>query len=460
MDYRWLDPGLHQRASMKIAHLAAAAITLSLSMPAHANLGDPLPGLSRDELNYFNAGLGRFTEVDSVLGTEPGAPGLGLGPRFNLNSCVGCHGFPAVGGSSSPRNPMIAVATEYGAKNTIPYFVRAEGPSIEARFKYFPDGTRDGGVHNNFVITGRKDASGCEIKQPDFIKEASTGNISFRIVTPLFGDGLIDELQDSVILANRYANESEKRALGISGHENRSANDGTISKFGWKAQNKSITIFGGEAYNVEQGVTNDLFPTERSEAPGCALNPTPEDHVNLGAALPTDAMSDVQGFTQFIRYLAPPPVITPLPASAQRGAALFSRVGCVLCHTATLMTGNTLSPALSRKPVNLYSDLLVHHMGAYLADDIIQGLAGPDEFRTAPLWGVGRRLFFLHDGRATDLITAIEDHARRPDEGKNATLRLLSVDTGGESEADDVIRNFNRLSDAEQGELIEFLKAI
>lgn len=455
-----MGPGLHQRASMKFAPLAAAAITLSLSISAHASLGDPLPGLSRDELNYFNAGLGRFTEIDSVLATQPGARGFGLGPRFNLNSCVGCHAFPAAGGSSPPLNPMIAVATEYGAKNTIPYFVRANGPVIEARFKYYPDGTRDGGVHNNFVITGRKDAVGCEIKQPDFIKEASTGNISFRIAIPLFGDGLIDELQDSVILANRYAHESEKRALGISGHENRSANDGTISKFGWKAQNKSIMIFGGEAYNVEQGVTNDLFPSERTEAPGCSLNPTPEDHVNLAATVPTDAMSDVQGFVQYIRVLAPPPVITPLPAPAQRGAALFSRVGCVLCHTATLMTGNTVSPALSQKPVNLYSDLLVHHMGAYLADDIIQGMAGPDEFRTAPLWGVGQRLFFLHDGRATDLFTAIEDHAGRPVDGKNFTSRLLSMDVGGESEADDVIRNFNRLSDGEQADLIEFLKAI
>src|SRR5207245_10836608 len=89
--------------------------------------------------------------------------------------------------------------------------------------------------------------------------------------------------------------------------------------------------------------------------------------------------------------------------SISNGSNLFNQIGCALCHTPTLMTGKSSSGALDNKPVNLFSDLLVHHMGPGLGDNIIQGGAGPDEFRTAPLWGLGQRIFFLHDLRTKDV---------------------------------------------------------
>ncbi len=89
--------------------------------------------------------------------------------------------------------------------------------------------------------------------------------------------------------------------------------------------------------------------------------------------------------------------------------------------------------------MNLFSDLLLHHMGKGLGDGITQGSAGPDEFRTAPLWGVGQRIFFLHDGRTTNLVAAIEAHRSRG------------------SEANQVIRRFNRLSTKQQQDVINFL---
>ena len=105
-------------------------------------------------------------------------------------------------------------------------------------------------------------------------------------------------------------------------------------------------------------------------------------------------------------------------------------MGCALCHTPSLTTGKSPVPALSNKPVPLFSDLLVHNMGSGLADDIIQGSAGPDEFRTAPLWGIGKRIFFLHDGRTKDLLQAIEAHASKGSEA-NASISAfkgLSID--------------------------------
>jgi hypothetical protein len=108
---------------------------------------------------FLNAALGRFQKVASVSGTIKDAPpgtqnGSGLGPRFNMNSCSGCHAQPAVGGTSPFTNPQLAVATLDGAKNTVPSFITLRGPVREARFITYPDGTPDGRVHDLFVITG------------------------------------------------------------------------------------------------------------------------------------------------------------------------------------------------------------------------------------------------------------------------------------------------------------------
>jgi CxxC motif-containing protein (DUF1111 family) len=430
-----------------------------------AGAGTPLKGLTADETAFFQDGQARFADIEVVTKGSNN----GLGPRFNSNQCLSCHSQPDVGGSSPAQNPLIAVATLNGAKNTVPWFITQNGPVREARFKK-SNGVSDGSVHDLFVITGRTDAPGCNIAQPSFLPAGTplTGqggnpNIIFRIPTPMFGAGLIEAIPDSAILANMRSNTSEKLAMGISGHENahlsgnvnRSGNDGTITRFGWKAQNKSLLLFASEAYNVEMGVTNQLFPQERDETPGCLFNATPEDTLNFTPATATTGssntavISDIEAFANFMRLLAPP---TPAPStpSSEKGRATFARIGCVHCHTPSLTTsakiasGSSTSPsaALSNQTANLYSDLIVHHMGKRLADGITQGGAGPDEFRTAPLWGVGQRVFFLHDGRTTNLLEAIRDHRGRG------------------SEANKVIEHFNRLKPQEQQEVLDFLRSL
>jgi CxxC motif-containing protein (DUF1111 family) len=429
-----------------------------------AGAGTPLKGLTADETAFFQDGQARFADVEVV--TE--GSNNGLGPRFNSNQCFSCHSQPAAGGSSPAQNPLIAVATLNGAKNTVPWFITQNGPIREARFKRSANSASDGGVHNLFVITGRTDAPGCNIAQPNFLPagnpltgQGGNSNIIFRIPTPVFGAGLIEAIPDSTILANMQSNASEKSVLGISGHPNahlsgnvnRSANDGTITRFGWKAQNKSLLMFAGEAYNVEMGITNQLFPQERDETPGCLFNATPEDTLNFTpsptGSSNTAVISDIEAFANFMRMLAPP---TPAPAtpSSEKGRATFARIGCAHCHTPSLTTGAKIasgsstspSAALSNQTANLYSDLLVHHMGKGLADGITQGGAGPDEFRTAPLWGVGQRVFFLHDGRAANLVEAIRDHQ------------------SAGSEANNVIKHFMRLTTQEQQEVIDFLRSL
>jgi CxxC motif-containing protein (DUF1111 family) len=407
--------------------------------------GRPLFGLSPEENEMFEVGLEDFAEEEGV--------GDGVGPRFNFVGCGGCHSQPAIGGTSPRENPLFRVTDELGfTGNVIPSFIRRNGPIREARLQFKPDGSRDGGVTNLFVITGHPEAAGCNIRQPDLEREVRNRNIIFRIPTPVFGTGLIEHLTDTAILANLEDNSATKKSLGISGRVNRNGNDGKISKFGWKAQNPSLLVFSAEAYNVEMGITNQGFPTEREENPGC-LFPTerfgtvPNDVVeNVGT------ISAIDNFANFQRFLAPPAPSPTKPGGASsigRGRQQFMNVGCALCHTPTLKTpGNITTRALAGQNANLFSDLALHAMGPGLADDILQGLARGDEFRTAPLWGLGQRVFFRHDGRTDDLLDAIREHK------SDGNSRF------GPSEANAVIERFNRLDEREKQDLLNFLRSL
>lgn len=415
---------------------------------AGAEAGGPLPGLNPAELNAFTIAKGVFTAIDSVNGDIPGEEDKGLGPTFNMNSCVGCHAFPAVGGSSPRTNPQIAVATLHGAQNIVPPFLTGEGPVREVRFKRNPDGSPDGGVHAIFVITGRVDAPpGFNLPQTNFAPQIAANNLSFRIPTPVFGAGLIEAIPDATILANQAANPNIKHNLGITGKVNRSGNDGTITRFGWKAQNKSLLMFAGEAYNVEQGVTNDLFPNSRELGNQTLPAAQPESTVDLA----TGGIGDIEQFMIFMRLLNAPQPRNPATVSltsVANGGARFADVGCIQCHTPAMSTGPSTVAALSNKPVILFSDLLVHNMGPGLSDEVNQGAAAGNEFRTAPLWGLGQRIFFLHDGRAKDLNAAILAHSS------------VSTSSAAASEANACIQNYNNLTDANKQDLLNFLRSL
>jgi CxxC motif-containing protein (DUF1111 family) len=398
----------------------------------------------------------------------------GMGPVFNSDQCFICHSQPQIGGSSPQSNPATIIGHRLGATNVIPRFEEPDGAFRETRFKFNPDGTRDGGVHSLFTLQGRSDAPGCTLRQPDFDKESGRRNIAFRIPLQLFGLGLIESIQDKAIIANMNSGVREKRFMGIGGHPNRVANNGTISRFGWKAQNASINMFAGEAYNVEMGITNDLFPISRSEDDDCMSTYTPFDQPRIDDLYdnPLKILPAWLMFTEFMRFVdAPHPA--PLSTSAKYGKDLFSQIGCALCHTPSFQTPGQANPqsprqeigphttALRGQTVNLYSDLLVHRMGATLADNIVQGNAGPDEFRTTPLWGLGQRLFFLHDGRTSDLMIAIRDHRSfaGSDGGDNPSKDAHSR-RYGDSEANAVIDTFDGLETREQQSILDFLRAL
>jgi CxxC motif-containing protein (DUF1111 family) len=490
--------------------------------------GGPVGGLTAAEQAFFTAAQARFEVIETVPS--------GLGPGFNELACANCHISPAVGGASPTTNPQVTDANTDGATNVIPSFITANGPIREARFVLNPDGTPDGSVHDLFSTQGRSDAPGCVYAQPNFAAELAQNNVIFRIPINTFGDGLIEAVSDLNLENAVSAQASLNASLGISGTFNRSGNTANITRFGWKAQNASMDMFAGEAYNVEEGVTNDLFPNKRNMSimpnlavpatAQCAPNPLPEDTVstvdtiNSGSSTgntASDLSSDVVNFTSFMRLLAPPTPAVPFiasstaststpsttsttpasststtasttasttpasttvtmasvlpmaaalstpststssaaassststasPASITAGFQAFNNVGCSGCHIVSQTTGNsalidvTTNPTVSNITINPFSDYAVHTMGTGLADGVSQGNATGVQFRSAPLWGIGQRVFFLHDGRTNNLLTAIEQH------------------TSSGSEANQVISQFNMLSTTDQQNILNFLR--
>jgi len=354
---------------------------------------------------------------------------------------------------------------------------------VPFRVAVHDDGSPDGGVHQLFTVAGRSDVfpawqpgtcSAAVLPQPDFENEYRRGNVRFRIPLQLFGLGVIDGIQDREILARHQATAVIRAQLGIVGVPNRSGNDGTVTRFGWKAQNKSIAIFAGEAYNVEMGVTNDLFTQATDESPVCTADKSEpnditrmdtDDTRNQSFLNPLHEVPDWLMFAMFMRFLdVPQPA--PLSTSALHGQELFGTgpgnpgVGCAACHTTTMVTPpRSETAALQNLTVHPFTDLLIHHMGSGLADDITQGLATGDMFRTTPLWGLGQRRFFLHDGRTDDLLQAIDAHfspAKPCGEG-DADVRAACY---GPSEANRVVARFKSLTATDQQSILDFLRSL
>jgi CxxC motif-containing protein (DUF1111 family) len=345
--------------------------------------------------------------------------------------------------------------------------------------------------------------------QPDFNTQISAKNAIFRIPIPVFGEGLVEGVSDNDLINNLSNFSNDKASFGVAGRFNRNGNDGTITRFGWKAQNKSMFLFAGEASNVEMGVTNEVFQNEKVPGLGCATNGLPEDNTHVLTANPgadgpsttTLVSSDVEDFAIFMRLNGTPGQcafnsgldasgaarcisLTDTSTSTQaaisqqiaRGKQLFGApsnggVGCVLCHSQSLTSGTSNIVGLNNRSFTPFSDFALHHMGATLADGVNQGLAGSDEFRTAPLWGIGQRLFFLHDGRAGNLLQAIQGHFSDPNvcfsnsfsESFTANGHSFSPSKSSQtcgSEANSVVASFNALCASDKNAVLAFLRSL
>lgn len=350
-------------------------------------LGGPIPGLTPEELAAFERG--------KLVFERRFKPSEGLGPFYNATSCQSCHSDPVTGGSAQLyRNFYLCKfgppASQFGLDELPSPVVPAFGTGFH--------------TSAHFTLEG-----GRIVMPPDYLGLPAV--VAQRNAIPVFGVGLFEFVSDATILALSDPNDAD--GDGISGRHNTDV-DGTIGRFGVKAQSNNIELFTRAPLQNQLGVTTDPFlgsgglvhlsPLQVSTDPN---DPTLD---NDGVPDPELGHDDLGDLIAFTRFLAPPQK-KPFDVAARRGEQLFDSLGCVKCHVPELPS--------SRGPVPAYTDLLLHYMGDDLADGLTFGIpqissidpmTSHREFRTQPLWGVSLHAPFLHDGRAETLEQAILAH--------------------------------------------------
>ncbi len=366
----------------------AAAVAQPVLQGRLAQPGNPLPGISNEEFELFRIGLDDFMEVEDA--------GEGLGPAFNGLGCAQCHATPAIGG--------VSPVAEF----------RAGRLDAAGNFTVLGGDT----LYHLFSLPNQE----C---QPVIPRDANV--VARRIPIPLFGSGLVEAIPDDAVKA--LEDPDDGNGDGVSGRAaivvDVATGNERVGRFGWKAQHATLLAFGADAYRNEMGITNDLFPTETASgiAPEtlavCDAVPDPEDGPE-----PLTGLRGIDAFEAFMKFLAPIER-GPTDTAAVRGESVFESVGCASCHVPVLMTGRHSNPVFDRRPVPLYSDLLLHDVGT--GDGIAQGAAKPNEIRTPSLWGLRFRRPLLHDG---DAATPEEAVFRHGNEAAGAASRFgeLPVD--------------------------------
>jgi len=377
----------------------AVLLTGSAIAVAPPKFGDPLSGLTKDEMDLFSEGREDFMEEET--------PEDGLGPVFNDVSCARCHFNGGVGGDSN------ILETRFG---------RIKQKQFDAMSEFGGSLIQSQGIGD---CLGKKNGE----KVPP---EATI--VAQRKTTPLFGLGLVDNVPDQSLLD--IAEDQKAKYPEIAGTANKvkdvASGQNRIGRFGWKAQVATLLTFSGDAYLNEMGITNPLFPTENA--------PQGDDKLLAKCDKVTDPEDDGTGishFNNFMTLLAPPPRGS-VSRNVRDGEEIFTSLGCAICHYPTLKTGPSSVAALDNKTFQPFSDFLLHDMGN-LGDGIEQGGATGSQMRTAPLWGLSVRTTFLHDGRASTLEDAILAH-----DGQGLTAQNL----------------YRQLKASELAKLIAFLKSL
>jgi CxxC motif-containing protein (DUF1111 family) len=349
----------------------AGLALLAIGGRGQPDFGEPLQGLSPDQLARFQTGKAQFMCPENPLS--------GLGPVFNDTACSNCHSQGAVGGGND------RLETRYG---------RVINGVFDPLTEF--DGTL---VHARGI--GR-------FNGVDFVGEvvpAEANVVARRRVNPLFGLGLVDAVPDQTLqdLA-RFEQDLNPATAGRANIVTDIASGRPrVGRFGWKCQIGTVLTFAANAYQNEMGVTTPFFPKENPPQGDVALLAA-----NPALTNPNDTNETPMMFADFITLLAPPPRRHPT-REARIGEALFLGIGCADCHVPILRTGPSQVAALDGVEFFPFSDFLLHDMGT-LNDGIAQTGASGHEMRTAPLWGARIRTSFLHDGRARTVEAAILAH--------------------------------------------------
>ncbi|MEN9225767.1 MAG: di-heme oxidoredictase family protein [Thermostichus sp. HHBFW_bins_43] len=392
----------------------------------------PAPNLDPYWERLHTLGDGTF---EAVFVTAPAAVNPGLGPLFNNNSCAGCHikngrGFPEKGqrvvrvsqlnppetwdppawgweaiAPHSTTPPVAGIGTQVQEKAIRGYQPEAKVELVwQEQNGHYADGTP---YTLRFPQVSLRSLEGIPLTEVA---------LSLRIPQPVFGAGLLEAISESLLL--QVADPEDADGDGISGRPNyvwdAVHQQISMGRFGWKANTPNLLQQTAAAYVNDMGVTNPLFP---------ALDGSQDiDEAILRAT------------TVYVQTLAVPARTLWRDPTVQRGERLFAQAQCAACHLPELRTGIHEIAALQNQVIHPYTDLLLHDMGAELADHRPDFQATGNEWRTPPLWGIGLSQTvlpysgYLHDGRARTLEEAILWHGGEAESSRQQFREMTSED--------------------------------
>jgi len=379
----------------------------------------------------------------------------GLGPLFNSRACQRCHikdgrGHPP----ASPEDNRISMLMRL----SIPPANDKQKKLLASHKKNSIDDPMYGGQLQDHSVAGisgegRFDITYTEIKvaladnetawlrQPHYrFSQLNYGSldknirVSPRIAPQMIGLGLLEAISEADIIS--HADPDDKNNDGISGKAqyvwSKEKQKPTLGRFGHKAGMPTLNEQNQAAFNGDIGLSTPLFPKGSGDC-------TPQQAQCL--AMPngnspqyndlevSKTMTDL--VLHYTRNLAVPPRRNVNDPDVLAGKAIFYNNGCIDCHTPKFITPrNTAAIEQSRQLIWPYTDMLLHDMGEDLADNFTESMANGREWRTPPLWGVGLtpvvngHSFYLHDGRARNLLEAILWHGGEAEVSKNKVVNM------------------------------------
>ncbi len=395
-----------------------------------------IPGLSGHD--DFVHGLGDALFEQSFI-AAPAPRFGGLGPAFNNSSCANCHhndafGLPSFGalGSSLLMRISVPGTDPHGGPNPAPGFggqlqnmsLLGVKPEVHVDLSYseqqytFPDGEAISLRTPSYTITD------------PYIPLPSNYMTSPRLGPPVFGLGLLENIPEATILS--FADPMDANNDGIKGRANYVFNSYTqkteLGRFGMKCNTSSLLVQVATAFQQDMGVTSYVQPQKSIYGQSQMKFVADTSAIDL----PDTALNAV---AFYIRTLSVPARRNVTDEKVKRGEALFKQINCSGCHIPTMYTAVDINlPSLSNQRIHPYTDMLVHDMGVGLADNRPDYLAGGNDWRTTPLWGIGLFVktngvpYYLHDGRARSLIEAILWHGGEATRSKDKFVALPKTD--------------------------------
>lgn len=398
----------------------------------------PAPNLSNAALQKH---LDGDVEFEAVFVTAPAEVNPGLGPIYNNISCVNCHSRDGRGRPPNADEKFVSMLFRLSLPNTEnnesgkpPIPVPGYGTQLNNRAIY---GTQaEGSVNIEYTeqTLTTEDGTRVHLRYPNYTITDTYKplpedvEVSPRVAPVVFGLGLLEAIPEKTILA--FADETDVDEDGISGKPNYVwdvvQKQYAIGRFGWKANQPNLLQQVASAYHDDMGLTTSLFQLENSFG---------QSQLKENSTTPeiSDEILDVVTF--YVQTLAVPARRNVDNPEVIQGEQLFAQAQCASCHIPTLRTGILRGvPSVSNQTIHPYTDMLLHDMGADLADNRPDFHANGREWRTPPLWGIGLvrtvngHTNFLHDGRARNLMEAILWHGGEAEKSREITLQMSKTE--------------------------------